>query len=49
MVQADIASDHIAVLDDDLSQIPDAHRHGTDILVRTDSGRIRGGTPHPRP
>lgn len=31
------AADHIAVLDDALAQIPDAHRHGTDILVRTES------------
>ncbi|MGY4920687.1 IS1380 family transposase [Streptomyces sp. 900116325] len=31
------AADHIAVLDDALAQIPDAQRHGTDILVRTDS------------
>ncbi|MFI0037225.1 IS1380 family transposase [Streptomyces mutabilis] len=34
---ANTAADHIAVLDDALAQIPDAHRHGTDILVRTDS------------
>ncbi|MFK0259545.1 IS1380 family transposase [Streptomyces sp. NPDC090445] len=34
---ANTASDHIAVLDQALAQIPDAHRHGTDILVRTDS------------
>ncbi|MBX9399570.1 transposase [Streptomyces sp. TRM72054] len=31
------ASDHITVLDQALTQIPDAHRHGTDILVRTDN------------
>lgn len=31
------AADHIAVLDDALAQTPDAHRHGTDILDRTDS------------
>lgn len=31
------AADHITVLDQALAQIPDAHRHGTDILVRTDS------------
>ncbi|SEE22108.1 Transposase DDE domain group 1 [Streptomyces sp. 2231.1] len=31
------AADHIAVLDDALAQIPHAHRHGTDILIRTDS------------
>ncbi|GHD92791.1 hypothetical protein GCM10010508_47020 [Streptomyces naganishii JCM 4654] len=34
---ANTASDHIAVLDQALAQIPDAHRHGTAILVRTDS------------
>ncbi|GHA70072.1 hypothetical protein GCM10010372_81660 [Streptomyces tauricus] len=34
---ANTAADHIAVLDDALTQIPDTHRHGTDILVRTDS------------
>ncbi|QCX82486.1 hypothetical protein C9F11_45530 (plasmid) [Streptomyces sp. YIM 121038] len=34
---ANTASDHITVLDDALAQLPDAHRHGTDILIRTDS------------
>ncbi|GAA1918563.1 hypothetical protein GCM10009753_58820 [Streptantibioticus ferralitis] len=34
---ANTASDHITVLDQALAQLPDAHRHGTDILVRTDS------------
>jgi len=34
---ANTASDHITVLDHALAQIPDAHRHGTDILIRTDS------------
>lgn len=43
---ANTAADHIAVLDQDLAQIPDAHRHGTDLLIRTDSaggakGRVR--------
>ncbi|MFD4948241.1 IS1380 family transposase [Streptomyces sp. NPDC058409] len=38
---ANTASDHITVLDAALAQIPDAHRHGTDILIRTDSA---GGT-----
>ncbi|MFJ9381957.1 hypothetical protein [Streptomyces sp. NPDC101455] len=33
---ANTASDHIAVLDQALARIPDAHRHGTDILVRAD-------------
>jgi hypothetical protein len=36
------AADHIAVLDAALAQIPDAHRYGTAILVRT---RVLG--PHP--
>jgi hypothetical protein len=31
------AADHIAVLDASLAQIPDAHRYGTEILIRTDS------------
>lgn len=31
------AADHIEVLDLALAQIPDAHRHGTPILVRTDT------------
>jgi hypothetical protein len=30
-------ADHITVLDMALAQIPDAHRHGSDILIRTDS------------
>jgi Transposase DDE domain group 1 len=30
------AADHIAVLDAALAQLPDAHRHGTPILVRAD-------------
>ncbi|MGW6404484.1 IS1380 family transposase [Streptomyces sp. NPDC055134] len=34
---ANTASDHITVLDDALAQLPDAHRHGTAVLVRTDS------------
>ncbi|MET7458566.1 IS1380 family transposase [Streptomyces sp. NPDC005574] len=34
---ANTAADHIAVLDQALAQIPDAHRHGADILIRTDS------------
>jgi hypothetical protein len=33
---ANTATDHITVLDDALAQIPDAHRHGLPILVRTD-------------
>src|SRR4051812_15452943 len=31
------AADHIAVLDAALMQIPDAHRHGTPILIRADT------------
>jgi hypothetical protein len=31
------AADHITVLDLALAQIPDTHRHGTDILIRSDS------------
>ena len=34
---ANTAADHITVLDNALAQIPDAHRHGTEILIRTDS------------
>ncbi len=34
---ANTAADHITVLDAALAQIPDAHRHGTTILIRTDS------------
>ncbi|MFF5148056.1 IS1380 family transposase [Streptomyces sp. NPDC013157] len=34
---ANTAADHVVVLDQALAQIPDAHRHGTDILVRADS------------
>ena len=34
---ANAAADHIAVLEQSLAQIPDAHRHGTAILIRTDS------------
>ncbi|MFI5916897.1 IS1380 family transposase [Dactylosporangium sp. NPDC051541] len=30
-------ADHIIVLDDALAQIPDVHRHGTPILIRSDS------------
>jgi hypothetical protein len=31
------AADHITVLDLALAQLPDAHRHGNDILIRCDS------------
>ncbi|GGV28598.1 hypothetical protein GCM10010260_81310 [Streptomyces filipinensis] len=33
---ANTASDHITVLDQALAQIPDAHRYGTDMLIRAD-------------
>jgi hypothetical protein len=33
---ANTAADHIAVLDQALAQLPDAHRHGTPVLVRAD-------------
>ena len=33
---ANTATDHIIVLDAALAQVPDAHRHGTPILVRAD-------------
>lgn len=33
---ANTAADHIAVLDAAVTQIPDEHRHGTPILIRTD-------------
>jgi hypothetical protein len=31
------AADHITVLDAALTQLPDAHRHGTPILIRADT------------
>jgi hypothetical protein len=36
-------ADHIAVLDAALVQIPDAHRHGTPILIRSDSAGCTQG------
>ncbi|MFJ1618592.1 MULTISPECIES: hypothetical protein [unclassified Streptomyces] len=33
---ANTGSDHTAVLDDVLTQVPDAHRYGTDLLIRAD-------------
>lgn len=33
---ANTAADHITVLDAALAQIPDAHRHGTPVLIRAD-------------
>jgi hypothetical protein len=33
---ANTAADHIAVLDAALAQLPDVHRHGSPILIRTD-------------
>ena len=38
---ANTACDHITVLDAALAQLPDAHRHGTPILIRADGA---GGT-----
>jgi hypothetical protein len=37
------AADHITVLDRALEQIPDAHRYGTPILIRSDSAGCTGG------
>jgi hypothetical protein len=42
-------ADHIAVLDMALAQIPDAHRHGAEVLVRCDSaGSSHGFLAHIR-
>ncbi|MEU7171219.1 MULTISPECIES: IS1380 family transposase [Micromonospora] len=42
-------ADHITVLDAALAQIPDSHRHGTPILIRTDSaGCTQGFLAHIR-
>ena len=42
-------ADHITVLDQALAQIPDAHRHGTPILLRADSaGSSHGFLAHIR-
>ncbi len=42
-------AEHISVLDQALSQIPDAHRHGTEILIRSDSaGCTQGFLAHIR-
>jgi Transposase DDE domain group 1 len=35
--------DHITVLDQALAQIPDAHRYGTEILIRSDSAGCTQG------
>jgi thioesterase domain-containing protein len=46
---ANTAADHITVLDQALAQIPDAHRHGTPILIRADSaGGAKGFLSHVR-
>jgi Transposase DDE domain group 1 len=43
------ATDHITVLDQALAQIPDTHRHGTDVLIRTDSsGGVKASLTHIR-
>jgi hypothetical protein len=36
-------ADHITVLDMALAQMPDAHRHGSDILIRADSAGASHG------
>ena len=36
-------ADHVTVLDDALAQIPDAQRHGTPILIRSDSAGCTHG------
>jgi hypothetical protein len=36
-------ADHITVLDRALAQVPDAHRYGTDILIRSDSAGASHG------
>ena len=42
-------ADHITVLDHALAQIPDAHRYGTPILIRSDSaGCTQGFLAHIR-
>jgi hypothetical protein len=42
------AADHVTVLDAALIQVPDAHRHGTPILVRADTaGCTRESSPTP--
>ncbi|MET7952335.1 IS1380 family transposase, partial [Micromonospora sp. NPDC005324] len=42
-------ADHITVLDEALTQIPDAHRHGTPLLIRTDgAGSTHGFLAHIR-
>jgi hypothetical protein len=48
-------ADHITVLDHALAEIPDTHRHGTPILLHSDSAGFSTGTrfivrrerPHP--
>lgn len=46
---ANTAGDDITVLGQALAQIPDAHRHGTPVLVRTDSaGGAKGFLAHLR-
>jgi hypothetical protein len=42
-------ADHISVVDLALAQIPDTHRHGSDILIRSDSaGATKGFLAHIR-
>jgi hypothetical protein len=46
---ANTAADHVEVLDAALAQLPDQHRHGTEILIRTDTaGCTKGFLAHVR-
>jgi hypothetical protein len=46
---ANTAADHIDVLDAALAQLPDRHRHGSEILIRTDTaGCSKGFLAHVR-
>ncbi len=46
---ANTAADHIVVTDRALAQIPDAHRHGTPILICADgAGATKGWLAHLR-
>jgi hypothetical protein len=42
-------ADHIAVLDQAITQIPDVHRHGNPILIRSDSAGVHPRVPGPYP
>jgi len=46
---ANTAADHIQVIDEALAQIPDAHRHGSPILIRADgAGATKAWLAHLR-